>query len=85
VRANVRWLYGSALLVVMGFVTNRLNVGITGFEAAQGQRYVPAWSELVATLMLVAIGFAAFGLAVRHLAVYPKEVAHVAPGLRAVA
>jgi Ni/Fe-hydrogenase subunit HybB-like protein len=85
VRANVRWLYGSALLVVMGFVTNRLNVGITGFEAAQGQRYVPAWSELVATLMLVAIGFAAFGLAVRHLAVYPKEDAHVAPGLRAVA
>ena len=38
VRANVRWLYGSALLVVMGFVTNRLNVAITGFEAAQGER-----------------------------------------------
>jgi Ni/Fe-hydrogenase subunit HybB-like protein len=86
VRANVRWLYASALLVVMGFVTNRLNVGITGFEAAQGQRYVPAWSELAVTLMLVAIGFAAFGLAVRHLAVYPKEETHVAkPGLRAVA
>lgn len=86
VRANVRWLYGSALLVVMGFVTNRLNVAITGFEAAQGERYVPAWSELAVTLMLVAIGFAAFGLAVRHLAVYPKEEAHAAgPGLRAVA
>jgi Ni/Fe-hydrogenase subunit HybB-like protein len=86
VRANIRWLYGSALMVVMGFVTNRLNVAVTGFEAAQGERYVPAWSELAVTLMLVAIGFAAFGLAVRHLAVYPKEEGH-APGrsLRAAA
>jgi Ni/Fe-hydrogenase subunit HybB-like protein len=86
VRANVRWLYASALLVVMGFVTNRLNVALTGFEAAQGARYVPAWSELAVTLMMVAIGFAAFGLAVRHLAVYPKEESHEAsPELRAVA
>jgi Ni/Fe-hydrogenase subunit HybB-like protein len=85
VRSNVRGLYGSALLVVMGFVTNRLNVAITGFEAAQGERYVPAWSELAVTLMLVAIGFAAFGLAVRHLAVYPVEEGAGAPHLRAVA
>ena len=71
----------------MGFVTNRLNVAVTAFEAAQGERYVPAWSELAVTLMLVAIGFAAFGLAVRHLAVYPKEEAEAGPSprLRAVA
>jgi Ni/Fe-hydrogenase subunit HybB-like protein len=85
VRSNVRRLYASALLVVMGFVTNRLNVAITGFEAAQGERYVPAWSELAVTLMLVAIGFAAFGLAVRHLAVYPAEEEAAVPRLRAVA
>jgi Ni/Fe-hydrogenase subunit HybB-like protein len=85
VRGNVHGLYASALLVVMGFVTNRLNVAITGFEAAQGERYVPAWSELAVTLMLVAVGFAAFGLAVRHLGVYPKEEAVHAPSLRAVA
>jgi Ni/Fe-hydrogenase subunit HybB-like protein len=85
VRSNVRRLYASALLVVMGFVTNRLNVAITGFEAAQGERYVPAWSELAVTLMLVAIGFAAFGLAVRHLAVYPAEEEAAVPRLRGVA
>lgn len=85
VRSSVRWLYASALLVVTGFVTNRLNVAITGFEAAQGERYVPAWSELAVTLMLVAVGFAAFGLAVRHLAVYPSEEGAAAPHLRAVA
>jgi Ni/Fe-hydrogenase subunit HybB-like protein len=73
VRGNCRALYGSSLLVVMGFVVNRLNVSITGFEAAQGGHYVPAWSELVITLMLVALGFAAFRLAVRHLPVYPRS------------
>ena len=31
-----------ALLVVVGFVVNRLNVSITGLEGAQGGRYVPA-------------------------------------------
>ena len=48
---------------------------VTGFEAAQGGAYAPAWSELAVTLMLVALGFAAFGLAVRYLNVYPLEAA----------
>jgi Ni/Fe-hydrogenase subunit HybB-like protein len=75
VRARPGALYGSALLAVMGFVVQRLNVSVTGFESAQGGAYVPAWSELAVTLMLVALGFAAFGLAVRYLQVYPHEAA----------
>jgi Ni/Fe-hydrogenase subunit HybB-like protein len=72
VRGNSRGLYGAALLVVLGFVTNRLNVSITGLETAAGGRYVPAWSEVAISMMLVALGFAAFGLAVRYLPVYPE-------------
>jgi Ni/Fe-hydrogenase subunit HybB-like protein len=75
VRPNA--LYGSALLAVMGFVVQRLNVSITGFESALGSVYVPAWSELAVTLMLVALGFGVFGLAVRYLRVYPDEPATV--------
>jgi Ni/Fe-hydrogenase subunit HybB-like protein len=73
VRRSARGLHGAALLAVMGFVVNRLNVSLTGFESAQGGHYVPAWSEIAITLMLVAIGFAAFGFAVRHFDVYPKD------------
>jgi len=73
VRRNTGGLYASSLLVVLGFVVNRLNVSITGLEGAQGRHYVPAASELVITLMLVAIGFAAFALAAKHLQVFPKE------------
>ena len=42
-------------------------------EGAQGSHYVPAWPEYLVTLMLVAIGFAVFGLAVKYLPVYPRE------------
>jgi len=71
VRRSIRGLYGASLLVVMGFAVNRLNVSITGFESAQGGSYVPAWSEIAISLMLVALGFAAFSFAVRYLNVYP--------------
>jgi len=72
-RRNTRTLYGASLLVVLGFVANRLNVSITGLERAAGARYVPAWPEFVITVMLVGIGFALFRLAVKHLPVYPAE------------
>jgi Ni/Fe-hydrogenase subunit HybB-like protein len=71
VRESARGLYISSLFAVLGFVTNRLNVSITALEGAQGGHYVPAWSEIMITLMLVAIGFGAFSLAVRYLNVYP--------------
>ncbi len=72
VRASGDGLYAASLLVVMGFVANRLNVSITGFEGVLGRTYVPALPELVITLMLVGLGFWLFGLAVRHLPVFPE-------------
>jgi Ni/Fe-hydrogenase subunit HybB-like protein len=69
VRRNSGRLYGAALLVVAGFIVNRLNVSITGLEGAQGGHYVPSIGEGIITLMLVGIGVAAFGLAVRFLPV----------------
>ena len=68
-RRNSGRLYGAALLVVAGFIVNRLNVSITGLEGAQGGHYVPSVGEGIITLMLVGIGIAAFGLAVRFLPV----------------
>jgi len=56
--------------VVLGFVLNRLNVSLTGFEASSGVSYFPSWVELAVTAMLVAVGFLAFGLAAKHLPVF---------------
>jgi len=72
VRRNAERLYAAALMVVVGFVVGRLNVSITGLEGAQGGHYVPAIPEVVITLMLTGIGFAAFALAARYLPVFPR-------------
>ncbi|MGD8815945.1 MAG: polysulfide reductase NrfD, partial [Acidobacteriota bacterium] len=79
VRESAKGLYGTSLLAVLGFVANRLNVSITGLETAAGGHYVPAWSEVAISLMLVSVGFAAFGLAARYLDVFPEDeaLAHV--------
>jgi Ni/Fe-hydrogenase subunit HybB-like protein len=73
VRRHGRRLYIASLFVVLGFVTHRLNVSITGLERAQGVHYVPALPELLITLMLVAVGFGIFRLAVTYLPIYPHE------------
>ncbi len=71
-RLNPRGLSGASLCVVAGFVLNRLNVSVTGFEATLGGTYIPAWPEVAITLMVVALAFAGFAIAVRHLNVYPR-------------
>jgi Ni/Fe-hydrogenase subunit HybB-like protein len=73
VRNSPTGLYLSAVLVVLGFITNRMNVSITGMEGSTGVRYFPKWSELAVTGMIIGIGFAAFGLAVKYLPIFPKE------------
>jgi Ni/Fe-hydrogenase subunit HybB-like protein len=69
VRRNSGRLYGAAVLVVAGVIVNRINVSITGLEGTQGARYAPSLAEGIISMMLVAIGVAAFALAVRFLPV----------------
>jgi Ni/Fe-hydrogenase subunit HybB-like protein len=73
VRSSPQGLYFSAVLVVLGFITNRMNVSITGFEGSTGVRYFPKWSELAVTGMIIGAGFALFGMAVKYLPIFPKE------------
>jgi Ni/Fe-hydrogenase subunit HybB-like protein len=73
VRSSPTGLYWSAVLVVLGFITNRMNVSITGFEGSTGVRYFPKWSELAVTGMIIGAGFALFGLAVKYLPIFPRE------------
>jgi Ni/Fe-hydrogenase subunit HybB-like protein len=74
VRNSPTGLVVSALLAVLGFVMNRLNVSVTGMERAAGVQYVPSWMEVTVSLGLVALGFALFALAVRYLPVFPESV-----------
>src|SRR5581483_8601820 len=78
VRASAGGLYVAAVLVVLGFITNRLNVSITGMESSAGLHYIPKWTEIAVTGAIIAAGFALFGLAVKYLPIFPAHQQPVA-------
>lgn len=73
VRENPKGLYLAAVLCLLGFVTNRMNVAITGMEAAAGQNYFPKWTEIVVTLAIIGAGFLVFAVAVKYLPIFQHE------------
>ena len=73
IRTTAQGLYLAAVLVVLGFITNRLNVSITGQESVVGRHYIPKWTEIAVTGAIIAAGFALFGLAVKYLPIFPAE------------
>jgi Ni/Fe-hydrogenase subunit HybB-like protein len=85
VRTSPGGLYLAAVLVVLGFITNRLNVSITGLESTAGMHYVPKWTEVAVTGAIIAAGFALFGIAVKYLPIFPTEEEHAGPPVTAPA
>jgi Ni/Fe-hydrogenase subunit HybB-like protein len=75
VRESREGLFAAAVLVITGFLLNRLNVSITGLEASSGTHYFPKWTEVSVTLSLVGLGFLFFALAVRYFDVFESRSA----------
>ena len=75
VRNNLERLYWSSAIVVAGFLVNRLNVSINSLQSAMGTHYVPKWSELASTVLIVAAGVIAYRFAVIYLDILPKAPA----------
>ena len=70
---NQTWLFVGAVSAVLGFLANRLNVGITGIDPTMRAGYFPAVMELSTTLGILAFGCWMFSLAVKYLAVFPEH------------
>ncbi|HWQ53150.1 MAG TPA: Ni/Fe-hydrogenase cytochrome b subunit [Bryobacteraceae bacterium] len=73
VRQRPGALYACAVMVLFGFVTNRLNVSITGMEAGSGAAYVPKWTEVAVTLAIVALGFAIFRIVAQYFPIFEEQ------------
>lgn len=73
VRSTRTGLFIISLFVVLGFILNRMNLSVTALERYAGVSYFPSWMEISVTLMVVAIGFAAFRLAVKYLPIFTAE------------
>jgi Ni/Fe-hydrogenase subunit HybB-like protein len=70
VRTNPTGLFTGAAMIVAGFVLNRMNITITGFESYAGRHYFPSWMELSVTIAIVTGGFVAFSFAAKHLNIF---------------
>jgi Ni/Fe-hydrogenase subunit HybB-like protein len=79
IRSSPGKLYACAVMVVFGFITNRLNVGSTGLEAGSGTHYIPKWSEVAITLSIVATGFAIFRIVGEYFPIFEAHSVETAP------
>jgi len=79
IRSSPGRLYACAVMVVFGFIANRLNVGTTGLEAGSGTHYIPRWSEVAVTLSIVAAGFLIFRLIAQYFPIFEAPSSEKAP------
>jgi Ni/Fe-hydrogenase subunit HybB-like protein len=73
IRLSRTGLFYSSVLVLLGFVANRLNTVITSMEHWSSRTYIPSWQELAITLGLGAFGFVAFSLIAKHFNVFQES------------
>jgi Ni/Fe-hydrogenase subunit HybB-like protein len=73
VRNNPQSLYWTCAVIAGGFMTNRLNVSITGLQASSGIYYIPKWTEFACTLATLTAAALAFRYAVIYLDILPKN------------
>jgi hypothetical protein len=72
IRSHPDRLYWACAAVVAGFIVNRLNVSINALQTAMGAHYVPKWTELASSVLVVAAAVMAFRYAVIYLDILPK-------------
>ena len=73
VRTTPQYLYWTCAVIVMGFMTNRLNVSITALQVSSGIYYTPKWTEFAASLATITAAVVAFRYAVIYLNILPKN------------
>ncbi len=56
-------------------MVDRLNVSINSLQTAMGTHYVPKWTELASSVLVIAAGVIAFRYAVIYLDILPKATA----------
>ena len=76
VRTRINGIYFVNILVIMGTVLNRLNVGIISmaeYNTRIGRDYFPSWMEFLVTMAMVAFAIVGFKISVKYLNVLKLE------------
>ncbi len=76
VRTRVNGIFGVNILVIIGTVLNRMNVGIfsmADYNSVMGRDYFPSLMEFLVTMAMVAFGIVGFKFCVKYLNVLKLE------------
>jgi len=75
-RQSPRWLFITAVLIVLGGALYRFNVYLIGFNPGQGWRYFPSLAELMITVGIVAFEILGYQVLVKLFPVLPRLHGH---------
>ena len=76
VRTSLNGIFAVNILVILGTVLNRLNVGIVSlaeYNSRMGNDYFPSWMEFLVTMAMVAFAILGFKISVKYLNVLKLE------------
>ncbi len=76
IRTRLNGIFCVNILVIMGTVLNRMNVGIFSmaeYNSVMGRDYFPSWMEIMVTMAMVAAGIFGFKICVKYLNVIKLE------------
>ena len=73
VRHSRVWLFSCSLLVIVGVVLNRLDVGLLGMLRTSPAGYMPTWMELVVSAGIIAGGLLVLTIMNRQLPIVSEE------------
>lgn len=78
-RQSPRWLFITAVMIVLGGALYRFNVYLIGFNPGQGWRYFPSLAELMITVGIVAFEILGYQVLVKLFPVLPRLHGHEDP------
>jgi Ni/Fe-hydrogenase subunit HybB-like protein len=78
-RKAPRWLFISAVLIVLGGGLYRFNVYLIGFDPGQGWTYFPSLAEIMITVGIISLEILGYQVLVKLCPVLPKVKAHNPP------
>ncbi|MDO5673825.1 MAG: Ni/Fe-hydrogenase cytochrome b subunit [bacterium] len=73
VRTNINRIFSINLMVIIGVLLNRLNVGLFSMEtyfSSQGMSYSPTWMEFLVSIGIISLGIFLYKMSAKHLPLF---------------
>jgi Ni/Fe-hydrogenase subunit HybB-like protein len=74
---NAKLVRVAAVMSVLGVILNRFNVSLIAFNYDKAERYIPRWTEIWISVMIITIGVLIFRWMVNRMPILLKHPDYV--------